>query len=208
MIWAAGWANWSTGPGFSRVYKGKRLRCTEIRWVISLLFFYFQEESPLYMYGTGIWELRSYGSGMFPSFVVVETQFRSRTQVYGEIWIKWQNTSLPLENTCSVVQKDLGHPPWLSLHILPLFACSQTFPKAETCWWINEDLNISTQSLNRVWYCFEFLKRENVIEKQMNSNREWIYPNFRYRRESWTWTNFSVETRRKILQGLKWKWEN
>ena len=39
VIWAAGWANWSTGPGFSRVYKGKRLQCTEIRWVISLLFF-------------------------------------------------------------------------------------------------------------------------------------------------------------------------
>ena len=29
----------------------------------------FQEESPVYMYGSG--------SSMFPSFVVVETQFRS-----------------------------------------------------------------------------------------------------------------------------------
>ena len=98
--------------------------------------------SPVAMFLTNVWivyleELSlSYGSSVLLD-LFLETQFMRPTRVYGEIGIKWQNKTLPLENTCSVVQKDLGHALWLSLYILPSFANNQTSLKAETCWWVS-----------------------------------------------------------------------
>ena len=61
----------------------------------------------------------SQGSSVFLD-LFLETQFMRPTRVYGEIGIKWQNKTLPLENTCSVVQKDLGHALSLSTYSLVL----------------------------------------------------------------------------------------